>query len=443
MSFINDDLAFPEEASKTLLKMNYRAGFQAGKTHLLTILIAKLLNWANSYFHKYPEKKSDIFFLGASMNSLKRNVINRLCSLFTNIEAPASNSNFWKLSKNLTVFFATTQLIGYHPSKGGSCSIIYADELDSVHESVLDLLSTRTTGKIEAKNGTPKTVFMSSSNPKPPCHYFTKFIQKEAPMNKLFQSSTYDNAFLSKDAIRSIELQCGNNSNKKKAFLYGESVYLQEESSCFPTLNEQLHFINENIDSFSSPSTTNNSKEKVCFSCNLSLGSNIDKCDACFQSTTMINNKKILKSSIGLDAGTSASSVLVANGYFLNEKHKMCCLALDEVVYEDNHDAKFTQEKGDYTSLMQLKKNNFIALVRSLEAICPSIITFTIPHDAPSQVLFYQDIINSENLPVNIIRSHPKKWSQKHRIEKIKYLLNNGRLSLSKCCKALKTKFFS
>ena len=428
--YLNADPEVKIECKKETLYLNLTGGYQSSKTHASNVIFAYMLN----ILAQSKRQSGDYIIMAASLGSLRRNIINRICGMFPTLQPPAVNSTVWKLAHGVKISLLTTQLISYSSLKGSSLGYLYADEIDNSHPELWDLLQTRVTEKFEV-NGKNKCVFHTTSNPKNPDHFISKFLypeDKESMITKVVP--TWENKYVSDEYIKRMTDRCGGvGTNKYRRELGGETLYLSTPTSVFPIKDEET-FVDDIMDDYII---------SQCPTCEVEHSGDNKDCATCRRSISLRKTKRFTKCNIGYDFGTSVQKVFSAVFFYEDGEHSETkAILLDELVYEGGFDGQYAKAHG-FDALERLKREDLRYLIERCKSICSNVELF-IPHDAPHQILWMQNVINKYGLNCIISRPPtPNQLSVNNGIGLMRDMFELKRLFISKSCTNVRSQLFN
>lgn len=344
----------------------YKGGFQSGKTTAVTIIVGKLLNMINK---TKQLGHVSVTFMGANLNSIHTNIIQRLCSTFPSLKGkePSHNSTIWNIGNDFKIRLVSTSNKHYDTLKGSTITFCYIDELDAITEEMLTLLISRLSEgiRVEDNNGRVhvKNIMIATMNPRDPGHHVSQYIHNEDTGLTLHEISTACNTCINADYHKAlIASNGGEGTAMYKRYYEGKTVSLASHYSVFALRDEMF------------TNVLGNEEERLR------------------------SNYRVKDIHIGVDYGTASQTCFVAVAKILRQKdNKEIVGVFKELVFGDR-DLKSWGEIHELQRLRIVRE-----FFREIERLCIKAYIY-IPHDAAEMVEFCQKIINDKEFMMFNIR---------------------------------------
>ena len=207
---------------------------RAGKTYILTKIFI-------SHIAQYKNKGYSFIIGGATQSSIRRNILNDLENILGR-EIRLSKDNHFKLFGNKVYVFDGANADSYKKMRGFTSYGAFLNEATTLHDSFVKEAISRCSGE-------GARIYMDT-NPENPTHTVkTDYVDKDGQLLsngqlniKAFNFTLYDNTFLNKEYIESIEASTPTGMFYDRDIL---GVWVASEGVVYTDFNKDKHYIKE------------------------------------------------------------------------------------------------------------------------------------------------------------------------------------------------------
>ena len=207
---------------------------RAGKTYILTKIFI-------SHIAQYKNKGYSFIIGGATQSSIRRNILNDLENILGR-EIRLSKDNHFKLFGNKVYVFDGANADSYKKMRGFTSYGAFLNEATTLHDSFVKEAISRCSGE-------GARIYMDT-NPENPTHTVkTDYVDKDGQLLsngqlniKAFNFTLYDNTFLNKEYIESIEASTPTGMFYDRDIL---GIWVASEGVVYTDFNKDIHYIKE------------------------------------------------------------------------------------------------------------------------------------------------------------------------------------------------------
>ena len=207
---------------------------RSGKTYVLTFVFLM-------HISKFKNKGYSFIIGGTTQASIRRNILNDLEAILGK-SINLSKDNHFKLFGNKVYCFDGANADSYKKARGFTAYGAFLNEATTLHDSFVKEVISRCSGE-------GARIYMDT-NPENPTHSVkTDYIDKDGQMLsngqlniKAFNFTLYDNTFLNKEYVESIEASTPSGMFFDRDIL---GVWVASEGVVYQDFNKDIHYIKE------------------------------------------------------------------------------------------------------------------------------------------------------------------------------------------------------
>ena len=207
---------------------------RSGKTYVLTFVFLM-------HISKFKNKGYSFIIGGTTQASIRRNILNDLEAILGK-SINLSKDNHFRLFGNKVYCFDGANADSYKKARGFTAYGAFLNEATTLHDSFVKEVISRCSGE-------GARIYMDT-NPENPTHSVkTDYIDKDGQMLsngqlniKAFNFTLYDNAFLNKEYVESIEASTPSGMFFDRDIL---GIWVASEGVVYQDFNKDIHYIKE------------------------------------------------------------------------------------------------------------------------------------------------------------------------------------------------------
>ena len=207
---------------------------RSGKTYVLTFVFLM-------HISKFKNKGYSFIIGGTTQASIRRNILNDLEAILGK-SINLSKDNHFKLFGNKVYCFDGANADSYKKARGFTAYGAFLNEATTLHDSFVKEVISRCSGE-------GARIYMDT-NPENPTHSVkTDYIDKDGQMLsngqlniKAFNFTLYDNTFLNKEYVESIEASTPSGMFFDRDIL---GVWVASEGVVYQDFNKDIHYVKE------------------------------------------------------------------------------------------------------------------------------------------------------------------------------------------------------
>ena len=240
-------MQFHELQKKVIASMKYEnpkimicsGAKRSGKTYVLTFVFLM-------HISKFKDKGYSFIIGGTTQSSIRRNILNDLESILGK-SITLSKDNHFKLFGNKVYCFDGANADSYKKMRGFTAYGAFLNEATTLHDSFVKEAISRCSGE-------GSRIYMDT-NPENPTHTVkTDYVDKDGQLLsngqlniKAFNFTLYDNTFLNKEYVESIEASTPSGMFFDRDIL---GVWVASEGVVYKDFNKDIHYIKDlnNVD---------------------------------------------------------------------------------------------------------------------------------------------------------------------------------------------------